>query len=166
MPLPEMPQWEDDLTTDQLERFRALRDDPHALVASLREDREFQLALARADARPHLVTWFSEATRPTDAWRPDPERSGPIGDHSVGTEWCWTGMHDDEGCANTFQGIPGSGRGVTVRGFTLMGVEDGQFRVRRYVDWAGLFAQLGLTLNWQVPVPSEDRRSGPTGPAS
>ena len=165
MPLREKPKWEDELTPDQLQRFRALRNDPHGLVASLREDREFQLALARADARPHLVTWFSEANRRRDAWLPDRERSGPIGDHSVGTEWSWTGVHDDEGCANAFQGIPGTGRAVTVRGFTLMGVEEGQFKVRHYVDWAGVFAQLGLTLNWQVPVPSEDRRSGSTSPA-
>jgi hypothetical protein len=27
--------------------------------------------------------------------------------------------------------------------------------VRRYIDWAGLFAQLGLTLNWRTPVASE-----------
>lgn len=159
MPLPEMPRWEDELASDQLQRFRSLRNDPQALVASLREDREFQLALARADVRPHLVTWFSEASPRRDAWLPNRERSGPIGDHAVGIEWSWTGVHDDEGCANAFQGIPGSGRAVTVRGFTLMGVEEGRFRVRRYVDWAGVFAQLGLTLNWQVPVPSENRQT-------
>jgi hypothetical protein len=36
-----------------------------------------------------------------------------------------------------------------------MGVEEDRFRVRRYVDWAGLFAQLGLTLNWRTPVTPE-----------
>lgn len=46
-----------------------------------------------------------------------------------------------------------SGREVVVRGFTLMGLEDdGQFKVRRYVDWAGVFTQMGLTLNWRTPV--------------
>ena len=46
---------------------------------------------------------------------------------------------------------------VIVHGFTLFGVElddRGETRamVRRYVDWAGVFAQLGLTLNWRTPV--------------
>lgn len=149
------PSWQDELSPEQLERFLAERGDPESLMASLREDFEFQLALARADIRPHLVNWFSERIVRTAGWVPDRERSGPIGEQSVGTEWSWTGVHDDERRAGAFNGITGTGREVTVRGFTLMGVDDGQFKVRRYVDWAGLFAQLGLTLNWRVPVPAE-----------
>lgn len=155
MPVGEMPSWEEELSAEQLERFLAERDDPAALMASLRDDIEFQLALARADTRPYLVHWFSELIVRTEGWVPDRERSGPIGEQSVGTEWSWTGVHDDEGRASAFNGITATGREVTVRGFTLMGVEDRQFKLRRYVDWAGLFAQLGLTLNWRVPVPAE-----------
>jgi topoisomerase IA-like protein len=39
-----------------------------------------------------------------------------------------------------------------VRGFSLFVVEDGEFRVRRYIDWIGLYAQLGLGVNWRVPI--------------
>ncbi len=62
-------------------------------------------------------------------------------------------MHNDANRdPGAFNGIPASGRGVTVHGFSLLGVEDERLVVRRYVDWAGLFAQLGLTLNWRTPV--------------
>lgn len=61
-------------------------------------------------------------------------------------------MHDDQRLAGSFNGITTSGREVTARGFTLVGVEDELFKVRRYVYWAGLFAQLGLTVNWRTPT--------------
>lgn len=148
MTVQEVPNWEDELTPEQLRLFRVQRTDPRALVASLREDKELQLALARADTRPYLISWFSE----TEGWLADEERSGPIGEHSVGTEWFWRGVHDNAGGVGAFNGITASGRPVTVTGFTLMSADEAGFSVRRYVDWVGLFAQLGLTLNWRVPV--------------
>lgn len=161
MPDPDIPRWEDELTADQLDRFLSLRDNPSDLLASLREDMEFQVALARADTRPYLVHWFSEMdiSRAPQAWAHDPERTGPIGPNAVGTEWSWVGVHDDKRSAGAFNGTAPTNREVRVRGFTLMGVEDGRFKVRRYVDWAGLFAQLHLSLNWRTPttpVPSPD----------
>jgi hypothetical protein len=149
--------WEAELTPEQLERFGSTRDRPSELITSLREDTDFLVALARADTRPNLVSWFSELGigRAEDGWSHDPERTGPIGPNAAGVEWSWIGVHDDEGREGTFNNLAPSGREVTVRGFTLMGVEDDRFTVRRYVDWAGLFAQLGLTLNWRTPTPSE-----------
>jgi hypothetical protein len=31
-------------------------------------------------------------------------------------------------------------------------VADTKLDVRRYIDWAGLYAQLGLVVNWRVPI--------------
>ena len=116
---------------------------------------ELAIVVAEADTRPSLRSWFAadgiERTETEPPWLAVPERTGPIGPSSVGVEWTWTGDHQDE----TFNGIAPTGRAVVVRGFTLFSVEDGGFAVRRYVDWAGVFAQLGLTLNWRSPVSSE-----------
>ena len=155
MPQQQPPPWQDELTAEQLEQFLALQDQPVELMEVLRNDDELLVAVARADTRPHLVHWFSELGVERVAWTHDPERTGPIGPLAAGVEWIWTGRHDDDGLDGAFNGIAPSGRDVTVRGVTLMGVEDDQFKLRRYVDWAGVFAQLGLTLNWRTPVPSE-----------
>jgi len=163
MSMQDRPSWEAELTPEQLERFGSTRDRPSELIASLREDTDFLVALARADTRPHLVSWFSELgiARAEDGWSHDPERTGPIGPNAAGVEWNWVGVHD-ESREGAFNRIAASEREVTLRGFTLMGVEDDRFMVRRYVDWAGLFAQLGLTLNWRTPVPPEPRVAGVT----
>jgi hypothetical protein len=137
-------------------------------MAHLREDLELTVALARADTRPFLRSWFRERgieRGPEGGWSNDAERTGPIGPNAVGVEWRWTGKDSEEGDGEEpeaeeqqgggFNSIAPSGREVTVRGFTLMGVEERGFRVRRYIDWAGLFAQLGLTLNWRTPVASD-----------
>lgn len=151
--MPTEDRWRAELTPEQLDRFEGTRDQPSELIAALREDVDFLVALARADTRPHLLEWFSERdiARAT-GWLHDPERTGPIGPNAAGVEWSWEGVHDDKASTGTFNSITASGRAVTVRGFTLMGIEADQFMVRRYVDWAGLFAQLGLTLNWRTPV--------------
>ena len=160
------PPWERELTPEQLELFAALRENPDDLLAHLRDDVELTVALARADTRPHLVAWFSEMgieRREDGGWSHDPERTGPIGPNAVGVEWRWVGKHDDKR-ERSFNAVAPSDREVTVRGFTLMGAEDGRFRVRRYIDGAGLFAQLGLSLNWRTPVASESP-DGEPGPA-
>jgi hypothetical protein len=156
MPLPEPPPWEDELTAEQLEQFRALQQQPVELMEVLRDDIELLVAIARADTRPHLLHWFSEhGVEQAAGWTHDPERTGPIGSFAAGVEWSWVGRHDDDGADGAFNGIAPSQREVIVRGMSLMGVEEDEFRVRRYVDWAGVYAQLGLTLNWRTPVRSE-----------
>jgi hypothetical protein len=155
-----LPPWQDELTPEQLAQFEALQGQPTELMEVLRNDLDFLVAVARADTRPHLVHWFSEIgfhRREEKAWNHDPERTGPIGPLAAGVEWSWRGKHDDDGIDGAFNGIGASDREVIVRGMSLMSVEkddsdQDQFRVRRYVDWAGVFAQLGLTLNWRTPV--------------
>ena len=149
-----LPDWGDtDLVPAVKDRLSSATD-PSALLELLRGDVDLAIAVAEADTRPSLRTWFAGQgieRAETEPWRADSERTGPIGPSSVGVEWTWTGDHRDE----TFNGIAPTGRAVVVRGFTLFSVEDGGFAVRRYVDWAGVFAQLGLTLNWRSPVSSE-----------
>ena len=67
----------------------------------------------------------------------------------------WTGVHRGPPGEPSlgFNDTAPSGRDVVVAGLTIMSVDDdGALRVRRYVDWAGVFTQLGLTLNWRTPV--------------
>lgn len=158
MAMPDSGAWESELTDDQLEFFNSMHEeDPSALIERLRDDTEFLVALARADTRPQLLSWFRELPieGQDNGWSYDQERTGPLGPNAAGVEWSWIGVHDNEGDV-TFNAIAASGQEVTVRGVSLMGVEDGRFRIRRYIDWAGLFAQLGLTLNWRTPVSDAD----------
>ena len=70
----------------------------------------------------------------------------------VAVEWAFAGVHSRA----DFNGLRASGRNVDVRGITLfqaVDVEGGQrLGFRRYVDWARVFAQLGLTLSWRIPL--------------
>jgi hypothetical protein len=111
-------------------------------------DSRFWLPAARLDIRPWLVHWFE----PTTDWAVDGNRSGPIaGTSSVGCAWSYGGDHREDG---RFNGLTATGRSVVVRGYTVMGDENGRFGFARYIDWAGLYGQLGLTVNWRVPVPN------------
>jgi steroid delta-isomerase-like uncharacterized protein len=54
--------------------------------------------------------------------------------------WTWTGTH-----RGTFMNIPASGRRVTVRGTSLVDLENGQIRrALRIWDLAGLLRSIGL----------------------
>ena len=161
MAMRETPDWESELTEEQLEFFRRMREeDPGALIDQLREDTELLVALARADTRPQLASWFTELRieGQESGWSYDRERTGPLGRNAAGVEWSWIGVHDDQQSDGAFNTIAASGNDVIVRGVTLMSVEDSRFQVRRYIDWAGLFAQLGLTLNWRTPVSNAEVR--------
>ena len=81
--------------------------------------------------------------------------------NKTGSEWSFAGAHTVDGA---FNGLAASGKDVVVRGYTIMSAEpvdkgDGtDFKVRRYVDWAGLYGQLGLSINWRVPVAAPPRK--------
>jgi hypothetical protein len=166
---PEIPPALEDELSDEpalLDRLRPVWGQPRELIEALRNDIGLLVAVARADTRPHLVRWFSDLDidRAKEGWSHDPERTGPIGPLAAGVEWTWRGRHNkvlpdnlvpEEPLELPFNGIAPSDREVTVHGVSLMGVEDDQFMVRRYVDWVGVYAQLGLTLNWRTPVSSE-----------
>jgi hypothetical protein len=127
------------------ERLDALRDRPVDLLDALRADGAFARAFAHADAVVHLREWFS----PAGGWSVNEERSGVAGPGGVVVEWRYEGTHDRDGA---FNGLMATGRPVVVRGVTMVGLDAGGVKLHRYVDWAGLYAQLGLTLNWRQPV--------------
>lgn len=131
---------------DDDERYQEIVGDAESFVGRLNDDSELAVDLARADVEAHLRTWFTDDER--SGWEHDPTRSGPIGDGWFGTEWTFRGVHDRDGA---FNGLPATGNDVVVRGFTLMGTQDGNVCVRRYVDWVGLFGQLRLSVNWRLP---------------
>jgi hypothetical protein len=134
---------------DHLDRFRRLYDgdDHQELLGALRDDTAFALAVARADCITYLRKWFTR----TDGWQTVDERCGATGAAGVAVEWTYRGVHDGEA---DFNGLSPTGRPVMVRGVTVTGIEKGRLKLHRYVDWAGVFAQLGLSLNWRVPVSS------------
>jgi hypothetical protein len=122
---------------------------------------ELQEVVVRHDTRPVLREWFTD-TENDRGWEMDFDRSGRIGEgQSAGVAWSFEGTHDqvspEDARWSTFNGIPVTERQVTVRGFTLVDVDfdsdQPRLRLRRYVDWAGLYSQLGLTVNWRVPLP-------------
>jgi len=155
--------------------YLRFQQDPAGLVAEMRTDDGFRVAMARADVRHHLLRWFQEDEA---GWQDDLERSGPLGDASVGTSWTFSGIHVEESTPDDrvvggvlasgeevevvgFNGVTPTGNRITVRGFTVMSAVEGKpdLAVHRHVDWAGLFGQLGLTLNWRIPIDDPDPES-------
>jgi hypothetical protein len=135
------------LDESDVDRYLEVRADPEGLLDAVRAEPDFGRRLVMADSLLVLRQWFS---RGEPEWVDDPERSGLLGDHSVGAAWEFSGVHDRP---EVFNGLPASGRDVTVRGFTIIGPPDRDENCfRHYVDWAGLYAQLGLSLNWRIPL--------------
>jgi hypothetical protein len=138
----------------QLQDFQALRDRPQELQAWLRVDANAR-ALCRADVEPHFAEWFT----PVSGWRAQPsfviptDRAGQASRASAAVEWEWHGRHDKN---YTFNNTLATGTEVIVRGCTVMAFnEKDVLKVRRYIDWAGLFTQIGISVNWRVPAPPD-----------
>jgi hypothetical protein len=129
--------------------------DPQELVTRMGRDTAVRDAIAYADSVVVLQVLGSERA---SGWTVDPDRSGPLGAGSVGVEWVYEAFHNREPSyvvtdpKAPFLGMPPTDNPVEAHGFSIFGVEGGVFTVRRYIDWAGLYGQLGLTLNWRVPV--------------
>jgi hypothetical protein len=91
-------------------------------------------------------------------WSVADERSGAIGVASVGVAWRFQATHDwepdyDPTKPNVeLRALPPTGRNLEAHGFSIFGVDHEGFKVSRYVDWAGLYVQLGIGLNWRLPV--------------
>lgn len=142
----------------------AVADDPAGLIDQLRERTEDEqergeigallAALAKADTLSTMEQWFVDRD---SGWQPVHQRSGALGDQAVGVEWTYEGSYTVD---RVLHGAPALGQPVEVHGFIIFGLEDGRFTVFRHIDWAGLFAQLGFTLNTRVPLPPR-RRFGP-----
>jgi len=150
-PKDDCPEWADELG-EYADRFVELLNEPEALLQALRADLDFQIAAARADTVPKVQSWFPARDAGFQVFR---EHSGPVGPVAVGTEWSYQGDHSRD---DTFNGMRATGKPIELRGYTIMSVgsddPDGSAKLqsRRYVDWAGLYGQLGLTIDWRVPV--------------
>ncbi|HZM31893.1 MAG TPA: hypothetical protein VFB77_15460 [Acidimicrobiales bacterium] len=147
----------------------AVGEDPAGLIAQLRERTEEEqergeisallAALAKADTLSSMEQWFVDRD---GGWQPEHRRSGSLGDQAAGVEWTYEGSYTLD---RALHGAPAVGQPVEAHGFTIFGVDDGGFTVFRHLDWAGLFAQLGFTLNTRVPLhlepePADDGESG------
>ena len=134
--------------------YRDREGDPVGLMDLLRSDPEFLAAVVKADTRPHLLRWFGDmgVERADPPWVPEVDRMGPLGANAAAVEWTWVGRHVVDA---TFNNTTASGRDVTVHGFSVISIENDRVQARHYIDWAGVYAQLGLTLNWRTPVTNE-----------
>jgi hypothetical protein len=126
------------------------------VLRMMAEDTDLRSAIAYADSVAVLQVLGNERDA---GWVVDEERSGTIGDRgSVGVTWTYQAVHDWEQDFDPtkpqpeLRGLPPTGRALEANGFSIFGVDDIGFTVRRYVDWAGLYTQLGIGLNWRFPV--------------
>lgn len=154
------------LDAGQRQRLHDLVRAPEQHMDALRADAELQRAIARADVMPQLAAWFkADLSHGDGGWAAAPERSGPVGQASACVvAWSFQGIHTQEVDPSPIEGALPLDQEITLQGVTFMGVEDGAFLLRRYVDWAGLYAQLGFSLNWRTPHSAgrwrHDRRGG------
>jgi hypothetical protein len=148
----EVPTWEDLLTRRDSERANdvlgRVNEGANELVQQLRGDDTMVKNVVAADALSSMLQWFS-GDEDVDF---TPGRSGAVGVEVAGAEWTFRGVHDIGGA---FRGLPATGREVEVHGFTILSAVDDRLMVTRHIDWAGLFAQLGLGLDWRVPLRPE-----------
>jgi hypothetical protein len=150
--------WQEILAERFPERAREIEHrmttEPTELVEEMRSDGDMVRAVVEADIVSSLEQWF---TARDDRLTFTDGRAGPVGEREAGAEWTYAGVHDEAG---TLRGLPATDRAVEVHGFTVVGVgtdDDGQetLLLTRHIDWAGLYAQLGLTINWRVPLDPE-----------
>lgn len=74
----------------------------------------------------------------------------PLGsEHHDVLPWQWSARH-----VGVLAGIPPTGREVVIRGLTVVEWRDGEPWFHRFIDWLGLFDQVGAALVTRPPVDS------------
>jgi len=73
----------------------------------------------------------------------------------IAVPWIYEGVHTGD-----LQGLFPTGRAVTIFGVTFVDDRGAERLFHRHVDWLGVFTQLGLELNWRVPVDEDEYRTG------
>ena len=65
-------------------------------------------------------------------------------------------------CRHTgdFYGVFPTGRNLEIQGVTFVDNRSGRTLLHRYVDWAGVFAQLGMSVSGRVSVTEEEYAFG------
>lgn len=136
---------------------------------ALHDRPDLAVAVARADVVPTLVSWFTpEPGRGVFGWVDDEALSGPVGSDAVCITWSFAGTYREVrrradgdvvdvafGENKSLAGFQALGQPVEVHGVTFVELTasateyEPALRLRRYVDWAGVYTQLGLTLGWR-----------------
>lgn len=73
----------------------------------------------------------------------------------VAVPWTYDCLHTGD-----FEGLFRTGRELHIHGTTLVDYRTGTTNLHRYVDWAGVIAQLGLEVSWRIPVTEEEYKFG------
>ncbi len=131
--------------TEQNAIDRATVTQPDALIADLRDTPADIPILAAADVEPQFRTWLTF----TGGFQVRSVLGVGDTDRRLAVEWTIEGRHDKD---LALRGLHASNRDVTVRGLTIFESDGRQLQVRRYIDWIGFYAQLGLSINWRLPV--------------
>jgi hypothetical protein len=80
--------------------------------------------------------------------RPDDDGTGGLTDGQVtAVEWQFDCTHSAD-----FQGLAATELPITIYGVTIAEQVDGQWQLRRYIDWLSVTGQLGLSLSWRPVV--------------
>lgn len=122
-------------------------------------DADRAVALAREDIEAGVGRWLPASS--------DLEVSlaGPVGD-SAFTAVRWVHRGTNTGVDDPFLGLAPTGDEVEVHGVTL--VEDGGEGgavFHRFVDWVGVFDQLGMAVGGRLAVSEHPGHIGPPGSA-
>jgi SnoaL-like polyketide cyclase len=65
-----------------------------------------------------------------------------------------------------FQGLFPTGRELRIDGVTIVDRSGGEPLFYRYIDWAGVIAQLGLTVSPRIPVTEAEYLAGTADPTT
>jgi hypothetical protein len=76
-------------------------------------------------------------------------------DRIVAVPWTYSCRHTGD-----FHGLFRTGRELTIEGVTLVDYRSGELLLHRFVDWAGVIAQLGLEVSGRIPVTEDEYEFG------
>ena len=106
--------------------------------------------LVRSDIEAGLTADKRESAAPFAPWTSEEIGTGILyanaitGGALTAVEWAFHCKH-----IAPFAGIPATNRVVTIQGVTIVRVRGAKTTYRRYVDWAGLMAELGVSASFR-----------------
>jgi len=130
------------------------------------------LALVQEDVVAGIGEIFEPRAEGGAAFAPGPPFDGDVevqSDSVVAVPWKYECRHvgevyDDgdehERAPNLFAGLFPTGKALTIHGVTFVDRSGTEPRFYRYVDWAGVYSQLGLTVSRRVLLNDPEYRDG------
>jgi len=94
----------------------------------------------------------TDVVRAVDVFADEPV--GTVSEAASVVAWEWPVVH-----VGHLQGTPPTGKAVTIRGITVIDGRSGELLFSRYIDWLGLYAQIGAVTTARPLV--DDRRDIP-----